>query len=356
MSPPRLPPRRSRMATVASLAVWLAVWLTQVTLVGGCSDRRDNFDEVAAGSPGVSRASSGITRTDESGTRRAPPIATLTADVADQPAIINLTTPAGRTVLRGWPAGPLAPDESDDHPHHRGLWFGHGDVNGIDFWNNATDPSGRIVQRSAQITRRPGETMLATTNDWLGPQGERVCSDRRHFRFRRDGRRHIIDLTITLIAPDGHAAVFGDTKEGTLGIRVASDMKVIADRGGTITTSDGHTDDDAWGHRAAWCDYSTTDATDGDRPAAGIRIHDHPRNFVAPSQHDRHCRWHVRGYGLFAANPFGNVAFGSNQPSRIFKLSAGSSTTARYRIVAHDGGLDRAVAAADHAEFLSNHE
>ena len=30
-----------------------------------------------------------------------------------------------------------AAGERVDHPHHVGLWFNYGDVNGIDFWNNS---------------------------------------------------------------------------------------------------------------------------------------------------------------------------------------------------------------------------
>jgi hypothetical protein len=32
-----------------------------------------------------------------------------------------------------------SPGERVDHPHHVGLWFNHGDVNGFDFWNNSYD-------------------------------------------------------------------------------------------------------------------------------------------------------------------------------------------------------------------------
>ena len=34
------------------------------------------------------------------------------------------------------PARPR-PGERVDHPHHVGLWFNYGDVNGLDFWNNS---------------------------------------------------------------------------------------------------------------------------------------------------------------------------------------------------------------------------
>ena len=37
-------------------------------------------------------------------------------------------------------------DFKGDHPHHKGMWFTHGDVNGIDFWKEGAD-AGKIVVR-----------------------------------------------------------------------------------------------------------------------------------------------------------------------------------------------------------------
>ena len=42
----------------------------------------------------------------------------------------------GTLVTRGFPLDPR-PGERVDHPHHVGLWFNYGDVNGVDFWNNS---------------------------------------------------------------------------------------------------------------------------------------------------------------------------------------------------------------------------
>ena len=66
-----------------------------------------------------------------------------------------------------------------DHPHHVGLWFNYGDVNGLDFWNNSdaiqpqTRPKmGTIVHRAitsakAARTRRA----RSTESDWVMPDG-----------------------------------------------------------------------------------------------------------------------------------------------------------------------------------------
>ena len=40
--------------------------------------------------------------------------------------------------------------ESNDHPHHRSLWFGHHDINGVDFWavqGNRNQPLGKTLHQ-----------------------------------------------------------------------------------------------------------------------------------------------------------------------------------------------------------------
>src|SRR5215475_5624504 len=51
-----------------------------------------------------------------------------------KPYLHPLRTADGKSVTRGFPMIPDVPGESKDHPHHRGLWFAHGNVNGYNFW------------------------------------------------------------------------------------------------------------------------------------------------------------------------------------------------------------------------------
>ena len=44
-----------------------------------------------------------------------------------------LRAASGTVVNRSFPAGQV-PGETVDHPHHAGLFYGHGDVNGLNFW------------------------------------------------------------------------------------------------------------------------------------------------------------------------------------------------------------------------------
>ena len=47
------------------------------------------------------------------------------------PYLYPVLAPGGVPVTRGYPMDPR-PDEERDHPHHRSLWFAHGDVNDAD--------------------------------------------------------------------------------------------------------------------------------------------------------------------------------------------------------------------------------
>ena len=113
-----------------------------------------------------------------------------------------------------------------------------------------------------------------------------------------------------------------------MAIRVAGTMKVDAKKGGRIVNSEGQTDGDAWGKPAAWVDYHGP--VDGQ--TVGVAILNHPGSFRYPSY------WHVRTYGLFAANPFGLRDFKrSGNVDGSHTLAPGESFTLRYRFLFHRG-------------------
>ena len=66
--------------------------------------------------------------------------------------------------------------------------------------------------------------VIVTRNAWLAPDGKKVCEDQRTLRFDTDGDARWIDFDITLKATDG-PVTFGDTKEGTFGVRVAQTLQ-----------------------------------------------------------------------------------------------------------------------------------
>src|SRR5258706_156910 len=203
--------------------------------------------------------------------------------------------PGELPITRDWPMK-NSPDEEHDHPHHRSLWFAHGSVNGIDFWSEAKN-FGKIVHESfSQIQSGSKVGVIKSKNNWMSPTGTRVCSDERTVRIYEPAAddSRILDFEITIKATDGDV-VFGDTKEGTMACRLAETMRLKGKTGhGHIVNSGGVRDDEAWGKRAEWCDYFGP--VDGQ--TVRVAIFDHPDNPRHPNW------WHVRDYGLFAANSF----------------------------------------------------
>ena len=262
---------------------------------------------------------------------------------AQRPYFYPVVGPTGEPVVRHWPMKD-GPHEAHDHPHHKSLWYTHGDVNGVDFWTDG-DRHGRIVHdRFIQVSSGPEVGVLTSQNRWLAPDGEVVCTDTRAQRFynRPDGR--IMDFEVTIHASHGEVTM-GDTKEGSMAMRLAPTMRVEGEVGqGQIHNSEGVTGKAAWGKRAKWCDYYGP--VDGD--TVGVAIFDHPDNPRHPTW------WHVRTYGLFAANPFGVHNF-ENKPAGTGDLviPAGESATFKYRLYFHKGDTDAGDVAEQYRRYAS---
>jgi hypothetical protein len=257
-------------------------------------------------------------------------LTTYHTDFPFKPFYYPLVGPTGLEVTRAFPMK-LVEGEKRDHPHQRSFWFTHGNVNGYDFWAsdplNRSNPKFGMIKETAQKTLVSGQALalIRTTDDWLGPDGTKVCSDERVFRFYNTGGVRILDADVTVQASNG-PVTFGDTKEGMFGVRVASSMDVNRKTGGKITNAEGLTDEAAWGKPSAWVDYTglVQDQT------LGIAILNRPDSFRAPTT------WHVRTYGLFAANPFGYHDYGQKE-SGAHTIPAGSSITFHYRMILHSG-------------------
>ncbi|MFV2065437.1 MAG: PmoA family protein [Pirellulales bacterium] len=244
-----------------------------------------------------------------------------------KPALWPVIGPTGKAMTRSYPIRPEGlPSERKDHPHHRSLWFTHGDVAGVDFWGEKGQ-HGTIRHREfRQITSGGPIAKITTVNDWLDSDGHKICQDERRLGFGTDDDVRWIDFDITFTASEGEVT-FGDTKEGSFGVRVAGSMKVDAGKG-RIVNSSGLTNKQAWGKPAEWVDYHGP--VDGE--LVGIAILNHPSSFRYPTY------WHVRTYGLFAANPFGLHHFlDRKEPIGAYTLPAGQSITLRYRVLLHTG-------------------
>jgi hypothetical protein len=278
-----------------------------------------------------------------------------------KPVLYPLVDDEGITVTRGYPLEPRA-GERVDHPHHAGLWFNYGDVNGFDFWNNsdAIKPENRgkmgSILHSRVVSTRSGHDRgeLVVESVWVSGESKQILGQMTQYTFARRDNARVIDVAATLTALD--RVVFHDDKEGLLGLRVARWLESPEEKGGVFMdangnptqveaapagatpatgsylTSEGARGGAAWGTRGRWC--ALTGRTGNH--VASIAIFDRPDNPGYPTY------WHARGYGLFAANPLGRDIFDPKQPALNFTLEKGQSATFRYRVVLYSSAASPA--------------
>jgi hypothetical protein len=287
-----------------------------------------------------------------------------------KPVLFPLRTSAGTVVTRGFPLEPR-PGERVDHPHHVGLWLNHGDVNGLDFWNNseaipAADVAkyGTIVHRAIKSAKSgPDKGELQVTEDWVAPDGKPLLREDTTYVFHAGRGLRAVDRITTLNALD-EKVTFRDSKEGMIGIRVARALEQPSDKAelftdasgkatsvakldntgvsGRYTSSEGKAGDAVWATRAPWTMLS---GTIGSEPVT-LAILDHPRNPTHPTY------WHARGYGLFAANPFGATAYSDGKAETNFALEPRQSVTLRHRILILSGPTTPDQIAAQYQRFV----
>jgi hypothetical protein len=266
--------------------------------------------------------------------------------------------PGGVKMTRSWPMEDV-PGEEHDHPHHRSMWFSHGSVNGVDFWGETASykgtpkfPVGKIEHDKIVEAKGGAEVgVLASAEKWIAPDGSVPMTSIQTLRvYQRPENERMFDFEITLTAGPKDV-VFGDTKEGSFGIRLAESMRLMQPKQkppgeGHILNSEGLADGKVWGQKAKWVDMSGP--VEG--KTLGITIFDHPSNPRHPT------RWHARDYGLFAANPFCEHEMDKAQPehSGDYKLEAGKSVTLKYRVLIHEGPADAAKIKSQFEEYVKS--
>jgi hypothetical protein len=284
-----------------------------------------------------------------------------------KPVLHPLRTARGVVVTRGFPLEPRR-GERVDHPHHAGLWFNHGDVNGFDFWNNSNEigpdrapKMGAIVHRrvvEAKSGAEKGE--LRVEMDWVEPGGVPLLREDTRFIFRGANGMRSVERITTLTARE-RRVVFRDNKEGLIGMRVARALEQPADKAEVFTdaagkpttvpvldntgvtghyvSSEGKQGDVVWGTRGRWAAlHGTVDGED-----VTLAILDHPANSGFPTY------WHARGYGLFAANPLGRKVFDETQTELTITLEPRQSISFRHKVLILSG---RAAPEAIEREYV----
>lgn len=286
-----------------------------------------------------------------------------------KPVLYPIITPKGTKITRKFPLEPSV-GERVDHPHHVGLWFTYGDVNGLDFWNNSDSIKiekqanyGHILHKEIlNIKNGNTEGSLQVTMDWLSPENEILLKETTTFIFKGEGDEFSIDRITNLRAQESEVT-FNDNKEGVLGIRVTRVLEHPSNKPDIFTDADGNPTKVAvlnndgvngkyinsnavegtasWGKRADWVNLTSTIGNEN----ISLVILDHSANIGYPTY------WHARGYGLFAANPLGQKVFSNGKESLNFKLKKDEEVTFKHRIIVASRNLDNTTLNTRFSDF-----
>lgn len=261
-----------------------------------------------------------------------------------KPIFWPVNAPGGIPLTRAYPMEKGKPGETTDHPHHQSAWFCHGDIIpegielkskikgilGVDFWSVTKGHGHMVCTKVIEVTNAPGGSYAVTTNEWRTAEGQKIMDETRTIRFVNAGKARLI-----IVESDLHASVcaltFGDTKEGAMGIRINDSINASKTGKGKIQNAEGKIGEkDCWGQLSAWCDYSGP--IDG--KVVGLTVFDDPKN-------PHPAAWHVRSYGLMAANPFGRDKHAKfpamKDKNDLVRLEKGQHLQLRYGMLLHEG-------------------
>ena len=259
-----------------------------------------------------------------------------------RPYFYPLIGPTGVGVTRNWPMKD-GENEEHDHTHHRSLWYAHGSINGIDFWTDGVRNSGNIVHdKFLKIESGKNMATIESQNKYVAANGKLICTDTRNHKLYYLPDAKMVDFEITYHASEGQV-VLGDTKEGSMALRLAPTMRLAGRVAqGHIINSEGIKDGDTWGKRASWVDYYGP----VNNEIVGVAMFDNPQNPKHPTW------WHVRDYGLFAANPFGVSDF-EKKPKGTGNVTIpeGENLTFKYRIYIHKGNQEQGKVAERYKKY-----
>ena len=148
--------------------------------------------------------------------------------------------------------------------------------------------------------------------------------------------QYSLDFKFRLTAKDT-AVDIHDTKEGLFAIRVADWLREGDGTGRYLSSNNEETEANVWGKRASWMRLEG----EKDGKPLGIAILNHPESLNYPTY------WMARGYGLFSANPFGQLVYqtfhkvADPEPLNLH-LEVGESVLLRFRMIVYEGRRGKA--------------
>ncbi|MBN2595050.1 MAG: PmoA family protein [Sedimentisphaerales bacterium] len=270
-----------------------------------------------------------------------------------RPLLVPVRTPSGIDVSRRYPLTEIE-GGSTDHEHHIGIFFAVDQVNGVNFWKNTGVPPQIKHVEITEMTGGAGTGKLTAISHWIDDKQQVLLDERRTMIFLagEHENEYAIDMSIDLTAKCTRV-VFEDIEEGMFAIRLSDYFREsnpenspklggpmpdesISGTGKYFSSNGDETAKDVWGKRARWV------ALQGIRKGTvvGIVILNHPASINYPTY------WHVRNYGLFSANPFGQGDFQRQQPKEYRKnkviplhltLEGGETAHFRFLVIVYEG-------------------
>ena len=258
----------------------------------------------------------------------------------DNPILVQQATPNTRAYIHPilMPGGHavLTEDTPDHHPWQHGLYVGLNDVNGIGFWTEGLQEN----RRSQDGTFHPqpivgtkvdqNQANWTVSSQWRDPNGMLMLTETQNWCFTHHGDTYDLDLCWSLSAAIDLS--FGQYAYGGLFLP----MPYKKELGGEAVNSQGQINKPAEGQRARWVSVSIPIEGLGADGWAGIAIMDHSTNPEHPNP------WRVDGQLGIA-------------PSRCIAghwgLSAGETTTSRYRLFVFGGRSNMSRVDANWTKF-----
>ncbi|MBE6570043.1 MAG: hypothetical protein E7658_07515 [Ruminococcaceae bacterium] len=212
--------------------------------------------------------------------------------------------------------------ETPEHPHHRSVFIAVGDVNGVDAWNEPEDCGIIRTEEIKDVKEGTAYASFTAVNRWMDHSEKPLIMETTTYTmYNQSEECRALDIDVTFTAKFGEVN-FGPTKEaGPLGVRMRDELRVDIGSGVIFNSRGEVAEEECWGHEAEWVDYA------GEMPFGkmAVTIFDHPGNERFPTA------WHVRNYGLFAAN---NLFFKGG-----LTIKEGESLNYRFRILFRRGEM-----------------
>ena len=270
-------------------------------------------------------------------------------DAMEKSVLYPIVTASGKEITRGYPLHPR-PFERTDHPHHVGLWFSFGDVNGLDFWNNsfAIKPEDKPRYGSIkfrEIVEADSKTgKLTTKSDWVDFNNVVLLSEKTTYFFAENDSIRTIERITELTAQQ--QVTFTENKEGLIGIRMDRAFEEPSDKPEIFLDARGNVTEDpvlnnegvngvyrnaegligekgVWGKRSRWVALRA----EKEGEVITVIILDHPGNPYYPG-------WsHARGYGLFAHNNLAGRAVDKNAQPVKPELQPGEKVVFKHKVI-----------------------